>query len=174
MTRCPEFYEKWEKEPNWCDKCPSAVSQINSYLEWVGELETAGVDRDFTFVNLPEAVARNLFSIKDEHSKKETVKNLTSYLSQPHAKKLSRQKLRNLIVPDSVELRQPKPPAYDIQIQRNEKRIAEYQKRIHELEQENEKLRQALLDEPHKPKLTDQEPIADTPVSVTIQDSGTG
>lgn len=33
MTRCEEFYEKWKRDPNWCDKCPSAVYYINRYVE---------------------------------------------------------------------------------------------------------------------------------------------
>ena len=25
MTRCNEFYEKWEKEPNWCELSPATI-----------------------------------------------------------------------------------------------------------------------------------------------------
>jgi len=33
MTRCEEFYEKWKRDPNWCDKCPTEVFRINKYIE---------------------------------------------------------------------------------------------------------------------------------------------
>jgi len=35
MTRCEEFYEKWKRDPNWCNKCETSVFRINKYIELV-------------------------------------------------------------------------------------------------------------------------------------------
>jgi len=35
MTRCEEFYEKWKRDPNWCNKCKTSVFRINKYIELV-------------------------------------------------------------------------------------------------------------------------------------------
>lgn len=67
MTRCAEFYERRQKTPNWCEKTKGAVSQINSYLEFVELLEAEhGIKKEFTFVNLPEFKARQILSVKDD------------------------------------------------------------------------------------------------------------
>jgi hypothetical protein len=66
MTRCVEFYEKCERDGyEWCEKGPSSISQIKSYLALVDKLEKAGVDRKFTFVKMPEAVARHTATLRD-------------------------------------------------------------------------------------------------------------
>ncbi len=54
MGRCKEFYDKWEREPNWCDKCQEAVRQIDNYLNLVKEFEDKGVSRETTMVGLSE------------------------------------------------------------------------------------------------------------------------
>jgi len=63
--RCSEFYEKWQREPNWCEKCPSSVSQITSYLKLVDRLEKLGADREKVFKYFPELTARPYFQEKD-------------------------------------------------------------------------------------------------------------
>ncbi len=73
MSRCIEFYEKWQREPNWCEKCPSAVSQINSYIELIEKLEQKGVSKEFTIVKLPEGAARPLFQEKDSLVKEKAI-----------------------------------------------------------------------------------------------------
>lgn len=73
MTRCHDFYTKWEKcGPDWCEQAKSGVSQINTYLGIVGEIESE-VPRDFTFVNFPEGIARKLQKIRKPNQKKEVV-----------------------------------------------------------------------------------------------------
>lgn len=80
MSRCKEFYDKWEREPNWCEKCPEAVRQINNYIDLIKELgiESTATDSEFlekpqlegtpkkpTNVVLSEGAARPLFKEKD-------------------------------------------------------------------------------------------------------------
>lgn len=60
MTRCEEFYEKWRRYPNWCEKTKGAISQINAYIKVVDELEMRGVDPSFVYKTLPEAQTRKL------------------------------------------------------------------------------------------------------------------
>ena len=31
--RCKEFYDKWQREPNWCEKCRVSASRIDSYID---------------------------------------------------------------------------------------------------------------------------------------------
>jgi hypothetical protein len=142
MTRCLEYYDKWEKEPNWCNLCASAVSQINSYIELVNEIENAGADRKFTMVNLPERVARPIYTIKDPKARAETVKNLVEYLKQSNSKKLDALQLHNLL--GIGKCRQSEPSTITTKIHRNEKKIEQYQERIRTLEQENAELRKCI------------------------------
>ena len=65
MTRCVDFYRKWEKDPNWCEKTRGAVSQINSYLELVTEISSRGIDKEVIYAKFPETAARPVISIKD-------------------------------------------------------------------------------------------------------------
>jgi hypothetical protein len=65
MGRCEDFYNKWRRDPNWCEKSPGAVSQINAYIEVIDLLEADGIPQSFTIVNLPEGVARPIVSIRD-------------------------------------------------------------------------------------------------------------
>jgi hypothetical protein len=37
MTRCQEFYVKWECEPNWCEKADDTVRRINDYIDFIKE-----------------------------------------------------------------------------------------------------------------------------------------
>lgn len=91
MTRCTEFYERWQKTPNWCEKTAGAVSQINTYLEFVEFLEVEHhIPREFTFVNLPEFTARQLLSIKDDSRREATVSRVIKELSTGAAKAVAK------------------------------------------------------------------------------------
>lgn len=56
--RCADFYKRWEQEPNWCEKTPGAVSQINSYLDLVKEIASRGINREKVYEKFPEGAAR--------------------------------------------------------------------------------------------------------------------
>lgn len=64
--RCADFYEKWKKDPNWCQKSPDTVREIDHYLSLVGELENLGVETAAIYKKFPEGVARDILKIKDE------------------------------------------------------------------------------------------------------------
>lgn len=55
MTRCAEFYQKWEKDPNWCERTKASVANIDSYLAIVSSLsEKFNLERDVIFQNFSE------------------------------------------------------------------------------------------------------------------------
>ena len=80
MTRCEEFYDAWRKDPNWCEKSPGAVSQINAYIKFLDQLEEDGIPQSFTIVNLPEGVARPLVSIRDPTIKDQVLEKVKTSL----------------------------------------------------------------------------------------------
>jgi hypothetical protein len=82
MVRCADFYAKWERDPNWCVKCPDAVSKIDKYIELVGEFEAKGIPRDQTFVGLPEGAARPLFGIRDEGKRQKAISHVEKALTR--------------------------------------------------------------------------------------------
>ncbi len=113
MSRCIEFYEKWQREPNWCEKCPSAVSQINSYIELVETLEQKGVPKDFTFVNLTETASRPLFSEKNHVVRQKAVEKICNNLNsrkgagRGHKKKLTTGDVKKIINTIKTEIQPP-------------------------------------------------------------------
>jgi hypothetical protein len=143
MTRCPEYYDKWAKDPNWCGLCKSAVSHINRYLEWVDLLEEAGVPRKLTMVKLPERVARHLFKFEKMEEKQIAIMRLALHLKDPNTKNLNETRLQQ-IISLGIPPKAPKAPTIEKQIRQNDKKIAEYEKRIHALKQENETLNKEL------------------------------
>ena len=80
MTRCVEFYRRWKKDPNWCHKCQSAVSEIESYIDLVDGLEKRGVPQNISIEMLPEGVARPLFRIQDEEIKDKALSSISNAL----------------------------------------------------------------------------------------------
>jgi hypothetical protein len=64
MTRCQAFYEKWEKDPNFCDKSLATVKRIDHYLDLVHELEEAGADAGAIYRKFSEGTAREILNLK--------------------------------------------------------------------------------------------------------------
>jgi len=80
MTRCESFYDRWRKDPNWCEHTPGAVSQINQYLKIVDILSEQGLPPSFTFVNLPEGAARPICGIKNPEVKDKVISRVLKSL----------------------------------------------------------------------------------------------
>ena len=80
--RCEEYYEKWKKDPNWCEKCQSAVSRINNYFDLAGELESKGIPKETTFVGLSEGAARPLFTEKNPVVKAKAISHVEKLLKR--------------------------------------------------------------------------------------------
>jgi hypothetical protein len=66
MTRCTEFYDKWEKDPNFCELSESEISRLDRYRKLVNDLnDSFGVDRKLTNVNLSAGAVRVLLTKKN-------------------------------------------------------------------------------------------------------------
>ncbi len=80
MSRCLEFYEKWAKDPNWCEKSPEAVRLINNYMKLMDILECRGVSRETTNVGVTEGACRPLFTEKDPNIKEKAILSIKNSL----------------------------------------------------------------------------------------------
>jgi len=67
MTRCEEFYEKWKRDPNWCEKSRAEVYRINKYIETLD-----------AYPGLEKVTATALRPILDRKMDEETKKKLLS------------------------------------------------------------------------------------------------
>lgn len=80
MVRCDEFYEKWKKAGNFCEKNPRTAAQIDAYLDELEYLNTIaseskdpGASAAFAQVELSEGALRPLISLKDKNLHKNAV-----------------------------------------------------------------------------------------------------
>ena len=87
MSRCADFYKKWERDPNWCEKCASSVRQINKYIDLLDSFEERGISKERTIVCLPETNARALISIQDENIKEKAISHIENVLNRKTPKK---------------------------------------------------------------------------------------
>lgn len=81
MTRCKEFYDKWERDPNWCEKDPSVTSRIDSYFDLLRELKDKGAP-DLPKGKIPERAIRPLFAIKDQNHRDKAISHIISALNR--------------------------------------------------------------------------------------------
>ncbi len=65
MTRCLEFYEKFDRDGNFCGLSKSTVSQILSYKEILNDLHDESVDKKFAIANFTEGASRPLHKIRE-------------------------------------------------------------------------------------------------------------
>jgi len=82
MVRCADFYKKWEQEPNWCEKTPGAVSQINSYLDLVKEIASRGLEKDLIYEKFPERAARVVTTLKNEDGRADLLNYIIACLKR--------------------------------------------------------------------------------------------
>jgi len=74
MVRCLEFYQKLEKDGNFCGLSGPSLSNIRFYKEVVNTLFTrSGIDPEFTIVNFSEGASRPLHKIKNDEDLLERV-----------------------------------------------------------------------------------------------------
>jgi hypothetical protein len=134
MTRCPEFYEKLERDGNFCGLSPSEISRIKAYRELIDKISKQGIDRTLAYEHFPAGAARELTSLKDDEVRikglnyvvaclkrnekitagdlQSTVKSWSPLKSGSHSKKLPFGKNKDQTVPESAKEPQiEKPPA---------------------------------------------------------------
>lgn len=83
MTRCPEFYDKYEKDGNFCGLSPSAITQIKAYNEMRETIGKHIPDRAFIVENFPEYAARAIANCaKDNETKTKALNYVVSCLKR--------------------------------------------------------------------------------------------
>jgi predicted transcriptional regulator len=84
MVRCDEFYAKWQKVQNFCDKAPITARQIDAYLDKVmpllereiAESEILEPEKNAIACVLTEGASRPLLSEKDPDVVKAAIKQI--------------------------------------------------------------------------------------------------
>jgi len=80
--RCDEFYQKWKKHPNFCEKSPESVRLIDFYLSTVDEVVTQDLDESAVYVGLSERAARPLFKEKDPKVRAIVIANIAGMIKR--------------------------------------------------------------------------------------------
>lgn len=83
MVRCDEFYEKWEKCGNFCEKHPQTAQEINKYLDFIREIENReDIEPEVksAMADLPERAVRPLIREKDPEIKENVIQSVRKSL----------------------------------------------------------------------------------------------
>ena len=86
MGRCEEFYNRWRTDPNWCEKSPSSVSQIDQYIKLLDRLKNDGVPEKFAIANFTEGAARPLLLLKNPEVKDKAIGRIEAELKKKEAR----------------------------------------------------------------------------------------
>jgi ribosomal protein S27E len=96
MVRCADYYEKWKKNPNWCNKCESSVHNINKFVGISDKIIEAGADPKLTYVKFSENVSRRLRGVP-----KETINGImpemVALIENPSVEKITKDHITELI-----------------------------------------------------------------------------
>jgi len=105
MVRCKEFYDRWEKEPNWCEKCRAEVYRIDHYLSMIGEFEKEGIKRDTSFDVISAKAMRPLLEGIDPQVKAQAISEIEQSLKhKQEQKEKNRIKLKPITERDVTEI----------------------------------------------------------------------
>ena len=88
MVRCEEFYKRWSKDENWCEKCRTAVAEINNYMDLIESLEcTYEIPHNVAIATLSEGAALPLIREKDPEIKEKAVLEVANRLNREQTRK---------------------------------------------------------------------------------------
>ncbi|MGD0955059.1 MAG: hypothetical protein ABR985_22185 [Methanotrichaceae archaeon] len=94
MVRCSEFYDKWNKSHNFCEKDPRTAGQIDAYLDELDILtKIASISKDpkyseaIAHVTIPESALRPLIAVKDQKLHDEIAQQLVKIAVEKSTKK---------------------------------------------------------------------------------------
>ena len=82
MTRCPDLYDKLDRDGNFCGLSSSAISKIKAYRELIDKIEKAGIDRAFAYENFSEGASRAITSLNDDESRGKGLNYVIARLKQ--------------------------------------------------------------------------------------------
>ena len=69
MTRCVEWYDKFEKDGDFCHLSPAGISSVKAYNELRAKIAHHIPDKAFVVDNFPEGAARPLIHCKDDETR---------------------------------------------------------------------------------------------------------
>jgi len=103
MTRCTEFYERWERTPNFCELGYHSVRLIDNYLKLVEVLASCGVKKETVLKHISEGAARYFCAChkKEPHIGQIIIEELAEELAEIEC--LSTQPCESFICPDCEE-----------------------------------------------------------------------
>ncbi len=82
MARCEAFYERWKKDPNWCEKSPESVRQIDHYIEMHTALVALGANPSAIYKRFPSSVALEILKIKEEEARNSVLENVAGMINR--------------------------------------------------------------------------------------------
>ena len=105
--RCEAFYEKWKKDPNWCNKTKSAVNDIDNHLELVDLCEKEfGIDTASAMADFSERASRPIRREKDQNVQTRAIKKVAQRLRD--GKKVTTKDAQQIIKEARLELQKEK------------------------------------------------------------------
>jgi hypothetical protein len=69
MSRCVEWYDKFERDGNFCGLSATGISQVKAYNEMRKKIAVHVPDKAFVVENFTEGAARVLSSVKDDETR---------------------------------------------------------------------------------------------------------
>lgn len=82
MTRCAEFWDKWEREPNFCGLSPQSISEIKGYLELRDKVIKMGVAKAVFYESCPSGACRPVLRLADDGTRTEATNYIISCLKR--------------------------------------------------------------------------------------------
>jgi hypothetical protein len=80
--RCSEFWDKWEKEPNFCGLSAQSISEINGYLELRDKVVKMGVTKAVFYENCPSGACRPALRLSDDKTRTDATNYIISMLKR--------------------------------------------------------------------------------------------
>jgi len=117
MVRCEEFYQKWRRDPNWCEKCSTSVWYINRYIDltreypWLKELSERALRPLFTkkLAGYRYKVAEEIKKLLEERERDPK----TGKLKKPITSKEVFTMVKKVL---GEEVKGPKPPKPEVKV----------------------------------------------------------
>lgn len=117
MTRCADFYAKWKRVGNFCEKNPRTAEQIDGYLDLILDLVDRGIPEDRAFAGLPEGAARPLLSIQDDEIRENAISHVETALKREtptggnYTDKLTSNDVKGIVERETTKCKLPEKPA---------------------------------------------------------------
>jgi len=85
MVRCEDFYKKWQKAGNFCEKHPDTAARIQDYLEQLDEIASVATECQTEIADAPkvldmisERACRPLIRVKDAAIRRQAIQQIVN------------------------------------------------------------------------------------------------